>query len=101
MTVEFVRNKTDSGVCLMCTEDIIPLAEVPLEQQTLRKKAFYVKVPEGFIGVHSSPNGPVLFINEKKFPFSDLRWSVSVMEGERTNVAKLTGLDGETFEIEY
>lgn len=85
----------------MCDEHFVPLAEMPIGQVQPRDKAFYVEIPHGYIGVFSSINGPVLFIDRDKYLFSDPSWRVSVRKGPENNEVWFSNLIGADLHFKY
>lgn len=59
-----------------------------------RNNAFYVKFPGGFIGVYSSTDGPVLFVNDGQYFFTDPTWSVSAQRRADVKEVSLIGSQG-------
>ncbi|HZV64532.1 MAG TPA: hypothetical protein VFG03_06455 [Telluria sp.] len=64
-------------------------------------EAAYVTFPDGYIGVYSSKDGPVLFVNNKKYLFTDQSWKISVREGSVNNKVRLSALNQSDIEFEY
>lgn len=97
----FLRNKNNKSVLLKCDDQFKPLVEMPIGQLRPRDKAFYVGVPDGYIGVYSSKNGPVLFINNDQYLFVDPIWKVSVKEGLVNNEVWFSNLMAHDLHFEY
>ena len=99
----YIRHKNDRGLVLLCDATYGPVAEKATGNAKPRNKAFYVRFPDGFIGVYSSVHGPVLFVNSSKYLFIDSSWSVSVQKKGALNEVKFAGLDqgSRSFQFEY
>lgn len=97
----YIRHKNAGNRMLVCDGDYRPLTEVSGGQHKPRNKAFYIKCSVGYIGVYSSPQGPVLFLNDQKFLFTDAAWTVSVQKNGATNRASFTGLGQAPLAFDY
>jgi hypothetical protein len=97
----YIRNKTDKNLVLLCDSEYTPISEETAEHKPAQDKAFYVKFPGGFIGVYSSMNGPILFINGSKYPFTDPSWKVVVQKNARINEVRFTGPEQKNLTFAY
>jgi hypothetical protein len=88
----YIRHKNNKDCVLLCDENYNPIDEEAAGTTRPRNKAFYVRFPDGFIGVYSSDQGPVLFVNANKFLFTDPSWSVSVRKKGTQNEVKFVDL---------
>ncbi len=97
----YLRHKNDRRCVLVCDRNYNPISEEDVGQGKPRNKAFYVKFPGGFVGVYSSVEGPVLFVNEGKSLFTDPSWAVSVHRQAGVNEVSFIGLAQGTLVFEY
>jgi hypothetical protein len=97
----YISHKNRKDVVLKCDDNIVPLSEVESDRHTPREKAFYVNVPNGYMGVYSSKDGPVLFLNNEKYRFSDKSWQVSVHEDVACNEVHFSNLSGKDISFKY
>lgn len=97
----YLQNKTDRCFALLCDQDFNPILEQEIGEKRPRNKAFYVGFSGGFIGVYSSVEGPVLFVNRGKYLFTDWSWDVSIKKMAGVNEAEFTGLGQCALIIEY
>lgn len=97
----YFQHKNDRHRVLACDQDYCPISEEDIAQKELRNRALYVRFPQGFIGVYSSPAGPVLFVNNSKHVFSDWSWNVSVQKGDGFNTFSLIGLTADPLVFDY
>jgi hypothetical protein len=96
-----LQHKYDRRFVLLCDKNYNPISEENADQKKTRNKAFYVRFPDGFIGVYSSLEGPVLFVNDDKKLFNDPTWSVSVKKRAEVNEVSFGGLSNEALVFEY
>jgi hypothetical protein len=103
VTMEYIclQNKTDRRFVLLCDQNFNPISEQDAGQGKPRNKAFYVRFSGGFMGVYSSSKGPVLFVNDRKFFFTDWTWSLSIQKKAGVNKVDFTGLTHDVLMIEY
>lgn len=80
MAVEYIRNRNGESKALKYDPQSGPLLEVHLDgiKDKLRKKGCYVRHGDDFLGVIGTRNGPVLFVNDTIYPFSDSSWTPSI-----------------------
>lgn len=91
----YVRHKNELKKFLVCNEDYIPIREEYIERKMPYRKSFYTRFVDGYIGVYSSLQGPVLFVNNKKYLFKDESWGICVKKKNAENKVIFSGLDGE------
>ncbi|WP_141676586.1 hypothetical protein [Pseudomonas bananamidigenes] len=101
MDTILLRHKSDRRFLLLCDEKYNPISEERSGQGVPRNKAFYVRFPGGFMGVYSSPEGPVFFVNDHKMLFSDPAWRVSVHKKMDVNEVFFAGLTKGDLAFEY
>jgi len=101
MATIYIRNKNDRNLLLACDENYDPLSEEVAGTNEPRSKAFYIRFAGGVVGVYSSSQGPVAFVNSEKRLFTDPGWSVSVQRMGATNEVSFTGLGDEISTFEY
>ena len=89
----FIERDSETGSCHEIKA--LPPGEKP------RKKASYVKHKDTFIGVFASTQGPVLFINQKLFFFTDQSWVVKLNKQANGNQFTLLQNGQKLFEADY
>lgn len=87
MVQHYIKNKIDDDILLVCDDKFTPLYEIQRETVAQKgiPKAFYINTPYGFMGAYASPQGPIFFINNEKYLFSDRTWEITVNKGEKQN----------------
>lgn len=73
----YLRHRQRRDVVLACDAHYHPIAEHVADHQPVVPLAFYLHDPQGVVGVFASPQGPVLFINDQQWRWSD-SWSISI-----------------------
>lgn len=97
----YMRHKNDRRLVLLCDKNYNPISEEYIGKNEPRSKAFYVGFCDGFIGVYSSVEGPVLFINDCKYLFADPSWNIRVQKNLGVNEVSFVGLDQSSLVFEY
>jgi hypothetical protein len=89
----YIRHKNLKDRMLVCDTQYRLLHEVSSVPHKLRDKAFYTHCSVGYVGVYSSPQGPILFINDRQFPFTDAAWNITVQRKKAVNQVTFTGIN--------
>lgn len=101
MRYTYLKHKSDRSLVLKCDCDHNPLVEEKLIGLRPKSPAAYLRFPDGFIGVYPSPAGPVLFVNDQKYLFTDPSWQVSVAKFGTMNEVTFTGFAGGDLNFRY
>lgn len=103
MAIELIRHKNSVDVVLEYDSEIGPVREININSHSvsLRSKACYVSFSDGFAGVLGTSVGPVLFINCRKYQFSDARWKARIDKEGESNTFTLNEAGKDTVKITY
>jgi hypothetical protein len=88
----YVKHEYDRSLVLKCDRHYIPIAEEKLVGDRPNCFASYLGFPGGFLGTYPSPAGPIFFVNNQKYLFTDPSWHISVAKYGPENEVTFTGL---------